>query len=102
MFDKLFEAQQKAEEIKKRLDTITVTGEAEGGLIRVIANGNKHISDISIDPEFFKSTDKEEFEELLMVAVNKAVEQAEKVSQTEMQAATRDMFGGLGNLFGNK
>ena len=37
-----------------------------------------------------------------MVAVNKAVEQAEKVSQTEMQAATRDMFGGLGNLFGNK
>jgi nucleoid-associated protein EbfC len=100
MFDKLFEAQQKAEEIKKRLDTISVTGEAEGGLIRVVANGNKHISEIIIDPDFLKSADKEELEELLIVAVNKAVEQAEQVSQTEMQAATRDMFGGLGNLFG--
>ena len=105
MFDKLFEAQQKAEEVKKRLDTISVTGEAEGGVIRVIANGNKHVSDIIIDPEFLKSADKEELEELLVVAVNKAVQQAEQVSQTEMQAVTRDMLGGmggLGNLFGNK
>lgn len=102
MFDKLFEAQQKAEEIKKRLDTIYVTGEAEGGMIRVVANGNKHISEITIDPEFIKTADKEELEELLIVAVNKAVEQAEQVSQTEMQAATRDMFGGLGDILGKK
>lgn len=102
MFDKLFEAQQKAEEIKKRLDSIYVTGEAEGGMIRVVANGNKHISEITIDPEFIKTADKEELEELLIVAVNKAVEQAEQVSQTEMQAATRDMFGGLGDILGKK
>lgn len=105
MFDKLFEAQQKAEEIKKRLDTISVTGEAEGGVIRVVANGNKYVSEISIDPEFLKSADKDELEELLAVAVNKAVQAAEQISQTEMQAATRDMLGGmggLGNLFGNK
>lgn len=102
MFDKIFAAQQKAEEIKKRLDTIFVTGEAEGGMIRVIANGNKQISEIIIDPEFLKSADKEELEELLIVAVNKAIGQAEQVSQTEMQAATRDMFGGLGDLLGNK
>lgn len=102
MFDKLLEAQQKANEIKKRLDTISVTGEAEGGLIKVIANGNKHITEIIIDPDFFKSADKEELEELLMVAINKAVEQAEQASQSIMQAATRDMFGGLDNLFRNK
>lgn len=102
MFDKIFAAQQKAEEIKKRLDTIFVTSEAEGGMIRVIANGNKQISEIIIDPEFLKSADKEELEELLIVAVNKAIGQAEQVSQTEMQAATRDMFGGLGDLLGNK
>lgn len=102
MFDKLFEAQQKAEEVKKRLDTISVTGEAEGGSIRVVANGNKVISDITIDPEFLRSAEKDELEELLVVAVNKAIQQAEQVSQTEMQAVTRDMLGGMGNLFGNK
>ena len=100
MFDKLFEAQQKAEEIKKRLDTISVSSEVEGGKIKVIATANKHITSISIDPGFLANTDAEELEELLTTAVNKALEQAESVSQTEMQAATRDMMGGLGNLFG--
>ncbi|HEY1024584.1 MAG TPA: YbaB/EbfC family nucleoid-associated protein [Sphingobacteriaceae bacterium] len=102
MFDKLFEAQQKAEEVKKRLDTISVTGEAEGGSIRVVANGNKVVSEITIDSDFLKTADKEELEELLVVAVNKAIQQAEQVSQTEMQAVTRDMLGGMGNIFGNK
>ena len=100
MFDKLLEAQQKAEEIKKRLDTISVSSEVEGGKIKIIATANKHITSISIDPGFLANTDAEELEELLTTAINKALEQAESVSQTEMQAATRDMMGGLGNLFG--
>jgi DNA-binding YbaB/EbfC family protein len=100
MFDKLFEAQQKAGEVKKRLDGITVSGDAEGGKIRVTANGNKVIQSISIDEEFLKTADKEELEELLVVAVNKALVQAENVSQSEMAALTKDMFGGLGNMFG--
>ena len=100
MFDKLMQAQQKAEEIKKRLDSITVLGEAESGKIRVTATGNKKIQSIEVDEEFLKSAEKEELEELLAVAVNKPLEQAENVSQSEMQAATQDMLGGLGNLFG--
>jgi DNA-binding YbaB/EbfC family protein len=100
MFDKLFEAQQKAGEVKKRLDGITVSGDAEGGKIRVTANGNKVIQSISIDEEFLKTADKDELEELLQVAINKALVQAENVSQSEMAALTKDMFGGLGSMFG--
>ncbi|MDF2517894.1 MAG: nucleoid-associated protein YbaB/EbfC family [Sphingobacterium sp.] len=99
MFDKLFQAQQKAEEIKKRLDTISVSGEAEGGLIRVVATANKEIKEITIDPVFLANADKEELEELLVVALNKAISQAESISQAEMQAASKDMLGGLGGLF---
>ncbi|PUV24643.1 YbaB/EbfC family nucleoid-associated protein [Sphingobacterium athyrii] len=99
MFDKLFQAQQKAEEIKKRLDTISVSGEAEGGLIRVVATANKEIKEITIDPVFLSNADKEELEELLVVALNKAIVQAESISQAEMQAASKDMLGGLGGLF---
>lgn len=100
MFDKLFEAQQKADEVKKRLDGITVWGDAEGGKIRVTSNGNKVIQSITIDEEFLKSADKEELEELLQVAVNKALTQADNVSQTEMAALSKEMLGGLGGLFG--
>ncbi len=99
MFDKLMQAQQKAGEVKQRLDAITVTGSAEGGKITVSANGNKVIQSVTIDDDFFKDADKEQFEELLVIAINKAMIQADNVSQSEMAAMTKDMFGGLGGLF---
>ena len=100
MFDKLFEAQQKAGEVKQRLDAITVTGTAEGGKITVTANANKAVQSVAIDEAFLKEADKEELEELLVISINKAIEQAENVSQSEMAAMTKDMFGGMSGLFG--
>ena len=100
MFDKLIEAQQKAGEVKQRLDAITVTGTAEGGKISVTANGNKVIQTVTIDEAFFKDADKEQLEELLATAINKALEQAENLNQSEMAAMTKNMFGDLGGLFG--
>ena len=101
MFDKLMAAQGMAEEIKKRLDTVSVFGEVEGGAIRVTSTGNKVITAIEIDEEFYKQADREELEELLLTAVNKALAQADQVSASEMQAATKDMLGGLGGMFGS-
>ena len=100
MFDKLMAAQQKAEEIKKRLDHVSVYGEVEGGAIKVTATANKTITAIEIQEEFFKQADKEEIEELLLTAVNKALTQADQVSAVEMQSATKYMLGGLGGMFG--
>ncbi len=108
MFDKIFEAQQKAEEIKKRLENISVTGEAENGAIKVVSSANKSIKSIEINDEFFKDTDKEQLEELLVVALNKAFVQADNVSQAETAAMTQEMLSGmgglgaLGKLFGGK
>lgn len=102
MFDKLLQVQQKAEEIKKRLDAVTVSGEAEGGKIKITATGNKQISSVFLEEDFLKSADKEELEELLVVAINKALEQAENIHQSEMQALSQNMLGGLGNLFGGQ
>lgn len=98
MFDKLFQVQQKAEEVKKRLDNVSVSAEAEGGKIKVTATGNKLITAIEVDETFLSATNKEELEELLVVAVNKAIEQAENAHQSEMQAMSQDMLGGLGDL----
>lgn len=100
MFDKLMAAQGKAEEIKKRLDNVSVFGEVEGGAIKVTATANKVITGISISDEFYEQADKEELEELLQAAVNKALAQADQVSAVEMQAATKEMLGGFGGLFG--
>jgi len=99
MFDKLMQAQQMAGEVKKRLDGITVSGSAEGRKISVTANGNKVVQSIVIDEDFFKDADREQLEEVLVTAINKAMEQADNVSQSEMAAMTKQMLGGLGNFF---
>jgi len=93
------QAQQQAGQIKKRLDAITVTGTVEGGKITVTANANKVVQSIVIDEAFLKEADKDELEELLVTAVNKAMEQADNVSQSEMAASAKEMFGNLGGLF---
>lgn len=105
MFDKIFEAQQKAEEVKKRLDTVILSEEAENGAIKVTATANKTIKSISIDENFLKENGVEGLEDVLIVALNKVIAQAEKVSSSEMQAMTSQMLGGmdgLANLFGKK
>jgi DNA-binding protein YbaB len=99
MFDKIMQAQQMAGAIKKRLDGITVTGQAEGGKITVTANANKIVQSVSIDEAFLKEADREELEELLVIAINKTMEQADNVSQSEMAASAKEMLGGLGGLF---
>lgn len=100
MFDKLMQAQQQAGEVKKRLDGITVTGSSGGGVVVVTANGNKQILSVKIDPVVLKEDDIEMLEDVILSAVNQALEQAESVSQAEMAAMTRNMFGDLGGLFG--
>ncbi|RKR81384.1 hypothetical protein BDD43_1530 [Mucilaginibacter gracilis] len=100
MFDKILQAQQQAGEVKKRLDGITVSGSAGGGVVVVTANGNKQIQAIKINPIVLKEGDIEMLEDVILTAVNKALEQAENASQTEMAAMTKNMFGDLGGLFG--
>lgn len=99
MFGKLGEAKQKAEEMKLKLDAISVEGTAQG--VKVIANANKKITHISITEDLLKPENKEEVEELLLTAIERAMEQAESISAAEMRAMMGGMIPGLGNLFGN-
>jgi DNA-binding protein YbaB len=98
MFDKLREAQQQADEIKRRLDSISVMGEVEGGKIRVISTANRQINEIKIDPQLYRELDQEAIEELLIVATNLALRKADEIHQVEMQAMSKEMLGSMGGL----
>jgi len=103
MFGKLAEAQQKAEEVKRKLDAISVEGEVANGKVKVIANGNKKVSDIFISDELMTLDKKEELQDLLILAIENAMNAAENVSASEMQALMSTMMpGGLGSLLGKK
>lgn len=98
MLDKFMDAQRKADEVKQRLETIMVEGEASNGLVKVTANGNRVIKDIVIADALMTPERKEELQDLILIACEKALQQAENVSQAEMMK----LMGGmnLGNLFG--
>ena len=94
MMEKLQAMQGRMEEIKNRIETIVVRGEAENGKIIVQINGNRKVKDIQLDPELLTG-DKEQLEELLAVAVNRAIEQADNVNNSEMQSAAMGMMPGM-------
>jgi len=93
MMEKLQAMQGRMQEIKSRLDTVIVCGEAENGKVKVQINGNRKVTEIEVDPDLLKG-DKEELEELLVVAVNRAIEQADNVNNSEMQGAAMGMMPG--------
>ena len=88
MMGKFQEMKKKVDETKNQLEMITVMGESGSGSVKITANGNKKILSITIKDEVLQG-DKDELEDLLIVAANRAIEQAEKVYEGEMQRATQ-------------
>ena len=94
MIKKLQEMQQKVEETKVRLETITVEGKASNGKVAVTMTGNRKVNAIVINEEL-TNLDKEELEDLLVIATNDALEKAERVNESEMRVASAGMIPGI-------
>lgn len=97
---KMQEAQQQMEETKKRLDSVYVDANVEGGLVKATANANLKITNISLSDELLAKNDKEELEDLIIVAINKVLDEAKQVQEVEMSKVAQGMLPGLGGLFG--
>ncbi len=95
MMAKLKEAQAKIEETKNRLNTVMVDGDAGNGMVVVTVTGNREVKNIAIDNELLE--DKEALEDYLILALNKAIDKANQVNETEMAAAAK---GGLPDIPG--
>jgi len=97
MLDKLMsQMQSQTEEVKKKLNSIIIEKEAENGLIKVKANANKKILSIEINDKI--ANDKDTIEDLIIVAVNKAIEEAEIISEKEMGNIAQGLMPNLGGL----
>lgn len=98
MFDlinKLGDVKKKMDEIRQRLDNVYVDGEAGSGSVKVTATGNRKIKSIYISPDLIKDTDVDQLQGLIEVAVNRALEKAEAVSESEMKSAGKDFLPGF-------
>jgi DNA-binding YbaB/EbfC family protein len=96
MLSKLQEAQQKMQEGKQKLGAVIIDGEAGNGLVKVSVTGNREVKAISIDNQLMAADKKEELEDLLITALNRALTNAEQAFDDEMKGLAGGMLGGLG------
>lgn len=94
MLDKLNAMKNLADESKKRLDTIIVEGEAGSGLIRIELTGNRNFKSIAINTDHTQLS-KEDLEDLFSVALERALENANKINEQEVMNSAKNMFPGL-------
>ena len=84
--------QEEMQKVQKELGDKTVTEEAGGGMIKATANGNKEIISVEIDKQVINADEKEILEDLVVAAVNKALQSASKMSEDEMAKITKGMI----------
>lgn len=92
MLKQVQKMQAEMEKVQNELGGKTVTEEAGGGIIKATANGKKEIVTVEIDKEIINSGDKEMLEDLVVAAVNKALESAGKMAEEEMAKVTKGML----------
>lgn len=105
MFGDLFgnlEEQQKA--VNEKLATLRIEAEAGNGAVRVTADGNQKILNISINREGLDWDDPEQVEDLVLEAVNRALEASKEKSEEEAQNLVKNILPpgmeGLKGMFG--
>jgi DNA-binding YbaB/EbfC family protein len=96
LLNKFQEAQQKMLEGKQKLANVTVDGESGEGAVKVSVTGNREVKTISIDNQLLSPERKEELEDLLVIALNRALENAEKLWEEEMKGMAGNVLGGMG------
>jgi nucleoid-associated protein EbfC len=95
MLGKLKEMKQKADEIKLKLDNTLINCEGAGGDIKIVITGNREIKSISI-ADGLQHGNKADLEKHLLTTINKALQNANAINETEMKEIASGMMPGLG------
>lgn len=77
---------------QEKLQHIVVTGDAGAGMVKATVNGKKKLLAIEIDSSLLTSQDKPVLQDLVVAAVNKAMEEADVRAREEMRKSTEGLL----------
>ena len=91
MMQQLQQMQKKMEEAQAKLAEETVSATAGGGAIKVIMTGDQKCKSVEISPDFLKDVDAEMLQDMVLSAVNMALDESRALQEKMMGP----MAGGL-------
>jgi DNA-binding YbaB/EbfC family protein len=92
MLQKVQQLQEEMAKTQESLADETVSVTAGGGAIEVVITGQQRLRAVKIDPDVVDPEDVEMLQDLIVAAVNEAIERAQTMAAERLSALT----GGLG------
>jgi DNA-binding YbaB/EbfC family protein len=95
MMGQLKKMQEQLAAAQAQLAEETVTATAGGGAIKVVMSGDQQCKSVEIDPELLKDIDAEMLQDMVLTAVNLALDKSRE-RQSELMGPLTGGLGGLG------
>ncbi|MBP1657444.1 MAG: hypothetical protein H6Q31_2045 [Bacteroidetes bacterium] len=98
MMKQIQKMQEKMAQVQEELEQRTVVGEAGGGMVKATVNGRQRLTALAIEREVLTGEDQDMLEDLILAAVNKALEESQKMAQEEMAKVTSGILPNIPGL----
>ena len=85
------ELQNRLARAQQELEKATVVGTSGGGVVKITMTGHQKVQVVEIAPEAVESKDVEMLQDLVMAALNDALDKSQQLAQSRLGAIT----GGL-------
>lgn len=95
MMGKVKDVQEKVKKVQEDLVNKTVLGESGAGMVKVTANGNRQVIKIETDASL---SDLGMAKDLIIAAVNNAIEKADEMAREEIKKETEGMMPNIPGL----
>lgn len=98
MMGKVKEVQARLRQAQENLDKIVVTAESGAGMVKATVNGKKKVIAVEVDPSILTGTDRILVQDLVVAAVNKAMDEADVKAKEELKKSTEGLLPNIPGL----
>ena len=91
MMKQMQKLQKQMAQAHEELNQTEYVGSSQSDLVQVTVNGKRQVLSVSIKPEAVDGDDVELLQDLVLMATNRALEQAEKANEQTMGQFTRGL-----------
>jgi DNA-binding YbaB/EbfC family protein len=92
MLGRLQELQEQMARAQEEVGALQATAESGGGVVKVTASGKLQVLKIEIAKEIIDPNEAEMLEDLVVAAVNRAIDRARELGESKMADVTRSML----------